>query len=120
MTPSNFLIQSKQSALEALKIFNTLAIPKLSVFVIDENKKVIGALAEGDVRRGLLEGRSIDGKVSDFMRSNFKYFEDKEDNFKLFNEFKKSLIRFIPVIDKNKVIIEVIDMDLYHSMLPVV
>ena len=40
------------------------------LFVVDADKKLIGALTDGDVRRGLLKGFTIYNKVEEIIQPN--------------------------------------------------
>ena len=54
-----------KSALEQLNILASDAI----LFVVDEQGMLIGSLTDGDVRRGLLDGLTVENCVDDFIQA---------------------------------------------------
>lgn len=114
-----FLINYKKSSREALKLINEIAIPNLAIFVVDENRILLGSITDGDIRRGLLSGLSIEDPVGTFMNRKSKYLMQNQDNFNKIKEFKKSGIRFIPLVNNSFEIINILDFEKIRSILPV-
>ena len=52
---------------------------KRIVFVVNKNKKVLGTLTDGDVRRYLLKKGKINDLASKAMNKNFIYVKDSEE-----------------------------------------
>ena len=48
------------------------------LFVIDENEMLIGSLTDGDVRRGLIKGITIDNSVNSIIQSNPRFIKKGE------------------------------------------
>ena len=42
------------------------------LFVVDTNQKLIGSLTDGDIRRGLIKGFSIENKIDEIIQENKK------------------------------------------------
>jgi len=116
---NNFSIILTKTAREALLLISEIAIPNIAVFIVDENNKLVGSLTDGDIRRGLLKGLSIDDSISMFMHTNYKFFKDGEDNFDKLNTYKSLGIRFVPYIDEQNKIVRIADLDEYRSLIPV-
>ena len=74
----NHLISQDISLLEALSKINTLAPDPLVLFVVDEEKRMVGTLTDGDSRRALIAGASVNDKVSKIMHSSFNYMKVEE------------------------------------------
>ena len=64
----NILIHSDCTIREVLEKLNIGA--KGIVLVVDENRKLIGTVTDGDVRRALLKGFSIDDEINGFIHKN--------------------------------------------------
>ena len=74
MKESNYTIIENKSIKYALeKINNFKDNSALILFVIDKNAKLIGSLTDGDIRRGLLNGATLDEPVTTVMQKNFRY-----------------------------------------------
>lgn len=115
---NKFTFSDKGTARQALQLINELAIPNMAVFVLNEQKQLVGSLTDGDIRRGLLKGLTIDGSVITFMNANSKCFISGEDNFEKVKKYKEAGIRFIPEINSAKNIIRVVDLEKVRSIIP--
>jgi len=120
MIDSNkYIFPEKGTAREALHLLNEIAIPNMAIFIADEKNHLVGSLSDGDIRRGLLKGLTIDATVSSFMNTSSKYFKDGENNFEKVNSFREKRIRFVPVVDGDLKIMRIIDLDELRSIIPV-
>jgi len=61
----NTLINQDCIIRDALEIINNEAL-KIAI-VVDKNKKLLGLVTDGDIRRGLLSGYKLEDKVSKIM-----------------------------------------------------
>ena len=115
----NYLFLQTGTAREALSMLNIIAIPNVAIFIVNEFKILVGSLTDGDIRRGLLAGKNIDESVTSFMNTTSKYFKHGQDNFEQTIEFKKLGIRFIPLVNNQLQIVDIIDLDKLKSILPI-
>ena len=61
------IINKRESLLSALKIINAMEQDPLVLFVVDDEDKMVGTLTDGDSRRALIAGVSVNlGSVSTF------------------------------------------------------
>ena len=74
MNSKNFLSKDK-TLLDALTQINSLAPDPLVLFVVDEKNKMLGTLTDGDSRRALIAGASVNDKVETIMHTNFNYMK---------------------------------------------
>lgn len=116
---TKYILSYTATAREALQIINEIAIPNMAVFIINEKIQLIGSLTDGDIRRGLLFGYTIEEKAVKFMNSNTKYLMDGENNYEKVNEFKVKGFRFVPVLDNDLKILKLIDLENLRSIIPV-
>jgi dTDP-glucose pyrophosphorylase len=115
---NKYIFLEKGTARQALELINKIAIPNMAIFIVNEMQKLIGSLTDGDIRRGLLNGLTIDEPVKKFMNNASKYFIGGENNFKKLNEYKEAGIRFIPVIDNDSIIVNILDLDKLRAIIP--
>ncbi len=113
---SNYLIESGSSIRDALAQLNTLK-DKLNLFIV-EDSKVIGSLTDGDVRRGLLSGITLESKVEEAMKKDF--IAIRKDKFDLENIKQKieEGVRIVPVLDDNDQLIRILDLKNKQTILP--
>ncbi len=83
---NKYTFSEKGTAREALQLINKIAIPNMAVFIINENKQLVGSLTDGDIRRGFLNGLTIEEPVTSFMNINSKCFVESENNFEKVNK----------------------------------
>ncbi len=115
---SKYIFSEKGTAREALQLINELAIPNIAVFVVNNQNQLVGSLTDGDIRRGLLKGLTIDASVAVFMNTDSKCFIVGENNFEKVKNYKDGGIRFIPEINSDKKILRVIDLEKIRSIIP--
>lgn len=118
MTHKDLIIQKNISARDALNIINNSALPRITLFVVDEKNSILGTLAEGDIRRGLLNELPLTENVTAFMNKSFTFFTKNGDDFNAFEKCKKNSIRFVPVLSEDKKILDIIDTSLLNAMIP--
>lgn len=112
------LILSKSTIKEALFRLNQLAQDAI-LFVVNENDRLIGALTDGDVRRGLLKGFTIYSVVDEIIQENPRYIIKSENNLDKIIEYREGNFRIIPVVDENHKVVNVINFRKIRSYLPI-
>lgn len=112
------LIHNGASIREALERLNVLAADAI-LFVIDDLGRLIGSLTDGDVRRGLIRGLNTDNKVGDFIQPNPKFIDKTKYDLNEIISLRENNFKIIPVVDENKVIINIVNFRLMKSYLPV-
>lgn len=116
----NHLIGQELTLLEALSRINSLAPEPLVLFVLDEENRMVGTLTDGDSRRALISGASVNDKVSKIMHRNFNYMMVEEiDNVRELKHQKEMMMKLVPVLDKDKHIVEIINLEKYKTRLPI-
>ncbi|MGZ3769099.1 MAG: nucleotidyltransferase family protein [Bdellovibrio sp.] len=70
------------------------------ILVVDENKKLLGTVTDGDVRRGILKGLSIDGPVSGIMNSEPNVARANESRQNILATMKIKGIHAIPLLNE--------------------
>ena len=70
------------------------------VLIIDENKKLLGTVSDGDIRRNLIKGNTLSTKVSKVM--NKKFISVKKGNYKqnILDLMRKKDINQISILKK--------------------
>lgn len=113
-------ISQSITLLEALSRICDLAPEPLVLFVLDENKRMVGTLTDGDSRRALIGGASVNDTIDKIMHRNFNYMNVEEiDDVKEIKRQKELKMTLVPVLDREKHIVEVINLELYKTRLPI-
>ncbi|MEO8173174.1 MAG: nucleotidyltransferase family protein [Sediminibacterium sp.] len=112
------LILSQSLIREALIQFDKLGRDAI-LFVVDDNDKLLGSLTDGDVRRGLIKGVSIDQPINDIIRPDPRFITKGERDVQKVIAYREGNYRIIPIIDKNGYILDVINFREIRSYLPI-
>lgn len=116
----NHLISQDTTLLEALSVLCALAPEPLVLFVHNENKQIVGTLTDGDSRRALIAGASVNDMVEKIMHTNFNYMKVEDiDDVKEIKRQRELKMRLVPVLDKEKHIIEIINLERFKTRLPI-
>lgn len=118
MKKSIYFIPHAASIIEALTKLNEVHSVSMTLFVIDDDGRMLGTLTDGDVRRALIKGINPDSPVMDIACLDYRYISDSTD-IRSLRDLRKMGISLIPVIDSDKRILEVIDLTEYSSRLPI-
>ncbi|QKF83326.1 cupin domain-containing protein [Halarcobacter ebronensis] len=114
MNLEKFIVYDNSSLLQALKRIDENK--KGFLVICDKDKKVLGITTEGDIRRTLITGKK---RLEDSISYSKEYiFINKKDTFlKLFNYFKLEKINFVPILDNEKKLVNIISKKQFHVML---
>lgn len=105
--------------MEALSNICELAPEPLVLFVLNEKKQMVGTLTDGDSRRALIKGASMNDQVSTIMHQNFNYVKvDDLNNVKDIKRLRELKMKLIPVLDDENHIVEIINLEEYKTRLP--
>ncbi len=112
------LILSGSKVKEALLLLNELSQDAI-LFVVDKDDKLIGALTDGDVRRGLIKGFTIDSYIDEIIQDNPRYITKGENNLGKIIEYREGDFRIVPIVDENHRVVNVINFRKIRSYLPI-
>ncbi len=116
-----YTIYGNETIYNALKKLSTVTdVSKLILFVIDNKRKVIGSLTDGDIRRSLIINKNLNERTEKICNKNFKYILNST-KFVDLNKLKKKnqSVKIIPVLDSKKELVDIIDLSKVKSILPV-
>ena len=89
------------------------------LFVVDEYDTLLGSITDGDVRRGLIKGISIEEKVDSLIRDSPKYILKGETDIKKIIEYRENNYKIIPIINSEKKVLNIINFTYNKSFLPI-
>lgn len=118
MGNKNFTIHKSESVIEVLKKIDKLPTTQ-TVFVLDDQQKVIGTLTDGDIRRGFINGLGLDNALENFIFKTFKYLVVGEQNFKVLKELRALRLKAVPLLDSMGRLVKVYDFSSIKSILPI-
>ena len=110
------LISHRSSVIEAMQQLETIP-STLTLFVLNDDNKLIGTLTDGDIRRGFLRGLDLSGKTSEFMTTEYRTIDNSE-SVSEFKTIRNVGIRLLPELDDSGHIQKVYDLKTRKSNLP--
>ena len=118
MDLSKYTVSINASLIDVLKKIDQLPSVQ-TVFVLNETNQVIGTITDGDIRRGLIKGLSIDTPIEKYLYKSFHFIEQDVNNFDKLKVFREKKLKAVPLLSKNKKLIKIIDFTTAKSILPV-
>ena len=76
--------------------------------VVDDAGRLVGAVTDGDVRRGILRGKSLEAPISTIMNAKPKYMVGTFDPQQLAQAMEAQSITQMPIVDKGGILIDVV------------
>ena len=89
-----------------------------TLFVLNEEKQLVGTISDGDIRRGMLANKTISDKVTEVMQGNFKFLKHKQFSIDDVDALRKKEITLVPLLGSSNELIQIIDLNNYRSLLP--
>ncbi|AOR23415.1 sugar phosphate nucleotidyltransferase [Clostridium taeniosporum] len=112
MDISSLLINKDVTIKKAIDILDKTG---KKIIIVIENKKLIGVVTDGDIRRWILKNGDISKTVDNIMNKSPKYLKVEEKN-NVKNIMKKYKIEAVPIVnEKNEIVDVVFWNDIYQN-----
>lgn len=120
MIDKKHIISQDNTLLQALSQINSIGRGPLVLFVVDQNNRMVGTLTDGDSRRALISGASVNDSAARIMHRDFKFMRAQDmNNVQEIKHQRESLMKLVPVLDDEMHIIDVINLYRYKTRLPI-
>ena len=120
MIEQKYIIHQNQTLLEALTQINALQQGPLVLFVVDDENRMVGTLTDGDARRALIAGASVQEKAGAVMQANFNFIREGEgDIVAQLHKQRELHMKLVPILDKNNRISDIINLEEFITKLPI-
>lgn len=116
---AKYLIDKSASVKDALVRLNELSSDILTLLVIDENRVLLGTVTDGDVRRGLIGGASLDEPVTKICHRNFFAFNAENYSIAAIKNARNKRLSLVPYLDEAGRIEKIFNLKDNHSALPI-
>lgn len=114
-TIRDFTINPNDTIIKALIKINDNR--KGFLVVVDELDRVIGTLTDGDIRRAFIKGKMLNNSVEESYNKNFQYIGIESNVEDTIDIFKENKIDFIPIIDKEDRLLNIITRKQLHALM---
>ena len=112
------LIKANDTIKSALIKLNELGV-YLTLFVKDEDGKLVGTLTDGDIRRALIHDVQVHEPVYKAMFKNFSFIKRGQVSIDSILEIKELKLHLVPYLDEEGKLLKIINFDSKKSFLPV-
>lgn len=114
-----YLLPNTATIKDALIALDRNSNDILTLIIIDENNCMIGTLTDGDVRRGLIQGKKLSDTVNEIVHTSFRYISDEKRDVRLVKEYKERGIKLLPYLNNKGKIEKVYALNRISSVLPI-
>jgi len=101
----------------ALIKLNDLAADNI-LFVVDDNKKLIGSFTDGDLRRGFIKGLGFDDNILEFVNKSPIFLTENQYSIDLLKKYRENNIKLIPIVNIEGAIVDVINFRTKSTLIP--
>lgn len=116
----NHIIKLSKKLIDALKRLNSFLKGPLVLFVVDDEDKMVGTLTDGDSRRALIAGFSVNDSIENVMHKNFNFLRrGVDDDVQHLHEQKLKKMKLIPILDSDNHIVDIVNLEKYITRLPI-
>ncbi|SHH20407.1 nucleotidyltransferase family protein [Tepidibacter thalassicus] len=98
---------------EIMKIIDNTA--KGIAIIVDDNERLIGTITDGDIRRALLNGISLEEKAKKITNTNCVFVHENYSDTFIKNIFISKKIMQIPVVDENMKVVDILFFNDLHN-----
>lgn len=113
------IINEDATIREALVAINSITGNGESLIVVNKAQQMVGSLTDGDIRRGLIGGAELVDSVRNIMHRDFRYIKHSDFDVAHLKSFRDQRIMFIPILDEQKHVVDVINLNKFKSKLPI-
>lgn len=92
--------------LEAMRIIGN-GVAQIAL-VVDEQQRLLGTITDGDIRRSLLHGETLETPVERLMNCQFRFVRSGDDQKAVLEMMRREVLRQIPVLDEHGKVIELL------------
>lgn len=87
------------------------------VIVVNDEYNVMGVLTDGDVRRALISGKSVQSSIEDIFNRSAAIVHVSDGFEKVTELFKSPAIKFLPITDDDGKLVNIITKSQFHTYL---
>lgn len=110
-----FITKEEETILSALKIIDLNK--KGFLVILDKEGRAIGTLTDGDIRRAFIAGKKITEKIDKVYTQKFKFVKINDELTSVIDLFKSESVKFLPILDSNGKLVNIITKKQMHSLL---
>lgn len=115
---TDHIISSTSTVLEALERLNQLPGDRMTLILVDKERRPVGTLTDGDIRRAFLRGVQLTAPVTDAAMASFRRVKEGDIDVSELKDLRSKGITLIPVIDSEGRLTNILDLSNRRTRLP--
>lgn len=100
------------------KISDNFPDAPLTLLILNRQQQLVGTLTDGDIRRSLLFGSTLDDCVSSCMNRKFTYLTKNGQKYHNIRAYRTSGVQLLPILNEHNEILKVYNLGELKSILP--
>ncbi|RYE25177.1 MAG: CBS domain-containing protein [Sphingobacteriales bacterium] len=114
----NHIIHKNETVRQALTKLNDLASDAI-LFVVDDDRKLMGSLTDGDLRRGFIDNLGFEDALQSFIQKNPVFITKGHYDLDELETYKNKNFKIIPILDNDHCIVDIINFRQQRTIVPV-
>ncbi len=115
-----YLISQNANILDALAQIDSISENNSKIlFAVDDSNRLVGAVSDGDCRRGLIKNKRLDITVKDIMRTDFTYMKKSNFDVEQIQRIRDLGLKYVPEVNDNGTLYAIRDFTDGKSFIPV-
>lgn len=106
LKPHDLSIDLNTSVIDAMQVIEQGNVQ--IALVVDKQKRLLGTLTDGDIRRGLLHGETLESPAERLMNRKFRSVRSSDDQGAVLEMMRREVLRQIPVLDEEGRIVKLL------------
>lgn len=113
-------IKSDSTILDVLKKIDILSTKNTKILFVENDKgKIIGSVSDGDCRRALINGKSLETSVLDVMNKDFTYLTKGKYDVAMIQKIRSLSLKYVPELNEDGTLFSIRDFTGGKSYIPV-
>lgn len=88
------------------------------LFVVDNQRTLLGALTDGDLRRGFIKGFGFENPLIDFIQPQPKFILENEDSLDKLESYRMNHFKIVPILNDDMVIVDILNFRTRTTIIP--
>lgn len=120
MENKDYLISENATVLDALAQIDSVSENNSKIlFVVDSFGRLVGAVSDGDCRRGLIKNKRLDVSVKEIMKSGFTYMKKSAFDVSIVQKIRSLGLKYVPELNEDGTLYKIRDFTNGKSYIPV-
>lgn len=90
-----------------------------AILFVTDNRKLIGSITDGDLRRGFIKGLGFEDEILSFVQPNPEFIYENEFDQNKLETLRKKNYKLLPILNRDHIIVDILNFRLKTTLLPV-